>query len=230
MTRDEMHLMEIEKDAGLVPLTLYEKLATFEPGDRDALVLIDVQHSFMPGGALGVTGGDEIIAPIVDIAGLFDNLVLTQDWHPRGHSSFASSHPGKAPFDTFEAEYGTQVLWPDHCVAGSKGAEFALPEHIVNKAQLVIRKGFHPQIDSYSAFQENDQKTRTGLASYLEERGIKRIFLAGLATDYCVGFSALDARTSGIEVVLIQSACRGIASDSTFERMDEMAGAGVIIV
>jgi len=176
---------------------------------EDLLLIIDVQNDFCPGGALAVADGDAVVPVINRLSGLFDQVALTQDWHPAGHSSFASSHPGKAPFETTTMPYGPQTLWPDHCIQGTPGAAFhaALA---VNKAQLIIRKGFRPGIDSYSAFFENDKTTPTGLAGYSRERGMKRVFLVGLATDFCVHYSAMDARRLGFEAVVIDNACRGI--------------------
>jgi len=156
--------------------------------------------------------------------------VLAQDWHPAGHSSFASSHEGKAPFETTEMPYGEQVLWPDHCVQKSPGAEFGLPRDIQARAQSIIRKGYRPEIDSYSAFLENDQQTPTGLAGYMRERGFERAVFVGLALDFCVGFSALDARKLGFEAVVIEAGCRGIAQDSVDEMKAKMAAAGVTLV
>ena len=160
---------------------------------QSVLLVIDVQNDFCPGGALAVACGDQVIAPILKIAPLFQHIVLTQDWHPADHTSFASSHPGMQPYETIEMPYGPQTLWPDHCVQQTSGAEFHPDLHLPH-AQLILRKGFHPQIDSYSAFFENDRTTPTGLAGYLRERGLNRVFLCGLAYDYCVGYSALDAR------------------------------------
>ncbi|EAU46422.1 bifunctional nicotinamidase/pyrazinamidase [Salipiger bermudensis] len=174
-----------------------------------ALVVIDVQNDFCPGGALAVTGGDEIVAPINAMMAEFDAVILTQDWHPAGHSSFASQHPGKAPLEMTEMPYGPQVLWPDHCVQGSLGAAFH-PRLDTDRAELIIRKGFRPGIDSYSAFFENDHETPTGLEGYLRTRGIDRLTLVGLATDFCVNFSAVDAATLGFEVTVREAACRGI--------------------
>ncbi len=178
------------------------------PGD-DLLLVIDVQNDFCPGGALAVTDGNAVVPTINRIAKRFGHVVLTQDWHPAGHSSFASSHPGSAPFETIAMPYGQQTLWPDHCVQGTAGADFH-PDLSTVSAELVIRKGFRPEIDSYSAFYENDRQTPTGLAGYLRERGLKRIFLVGLATDYCVYYSAVDARRLGFDAVVIDSACRAI--------------------
>jgi len=193
----------------------------------DALLLIDVQNDFCPDGALSVPGGDAVLDPIHRIAPLFQHVLLTQDWHPAGHTSFASSHPGKQPFDQIAMPYGSQTLWPDHCVQGSPGAEFH-PALRLPQAELILRKGFRPQIDSYSAFFENDHTTPTGLAAYLRERGLSRVFLAGLAYDYCVGFSALDARRLGFPAFVLQDACRAIDLHGSAARMDsDFAQAGV---
>jgi nicotinamidase/pyrazinamidase len=188
------------------------EVATF--GDDDVLIAVDVQNDFCPGGALAVPRGDEVIAIVNSLAARFRNVVLTQDWHPRGHSSFASAHPGKNPFETVAASYGPQVLWPDHCVQGTPGAEFH-PELRATHAALVLRKGFHSAIDSYSAFYENDRKTPTGLTGYLRERGLTRLFLAGLAFDFCVRYSAEDARREGFDAFVIEDACRGIDLDGS---------------
>ncbi len=179
------------------------------PGDQDALIAVDVQNDFCPGGALAVPRGDEVVAIINDLARAFRHVVLTQDWHPRGHFSFASTHPGKAAFETVTASYGPQVLWPDHCVQDTPGAAFHEGLHIPH-ASLVVRKGLDRAIDSYSAFYENDRTTPTGLAGYLRERGIQRVFLAGLAFDFCVRYSAEDARRENFGVFVIEDACRGI--------------------
>ena len=179
-----------------------------------ALVVIDVQNDFCPGGALAVTGGDEIVAPINAMMAEFDAVILTQDWHPAGHSSFASQHPGKVPLEMTEMPYGPQVLWPDHCVQGSIGAAFH-PGLATDRAELIIRKGFRAGIDSYSAFFENDHETPTGLEGYLRTRGIERLTLVGLATDFCVNFSALDAARLGFEVTVHEAACRGIDLDGS---------------
>ncbi|MGJ5180858.1 bifunctional nicotinamidase/pyrazinamidase [Bradyrhizobium oligotrophicum] len=177
--------------------------------NEDALLVIDVQNDFCPGGALAVADGDAVVPVINRLSGLFEHIVLTQDWHPAGHSSFASSHPGQAPFECVTMPYGPQTLWPDHCIQGTKGAAFHA-DLATDKAQLIIRKGFRPAIDSYSAFFENDRATPTGLAGYLRERGLKRVFLVGLATDFCVHYSAVDARRLGFAAVVIDDACRGI--------------------
>jgi nicotinamidase/pyrazinamidase len=193
----------------------------------DALLVIDVQNCFIPGGSLAVKGGDEIVPLINQIAKVFENVVITQDWHTADHVSFASSHPGKKPFEMVKLGYGDQVLWPDHCVQGTEGAavhkDLSIPH-----AQLVIRKGFHKDVDSYSAFLEADRKTETGLAGYLKGRGIKRVFLVGLATDYCVAWSALDARRFGFEAAVIEDACRGIDLDGSIAKAwADMKEAGV---
>jgi nicotinamidase/pyrazinamidase len=178
-------------------------------GPSDVLIVVDVQNDFCPGGRLAVPRGDEVVAPINRLAAKFAHLVLTQDWHPPGHLSFASSHPGRQPFESIAMPYGAQVLWPDHCVQGTPGAAFHAALDIPHAA-LVIRKGFRRAIDSYSAFHENDRTTPTGLAGYLHERGLRRAFLAGLAFDFCVRYSAEDAVSHGLEAVVIADACRGI--------------------
>jgi nicotinamidase/pyrazinamidase len=183
-------------------------------GSSDVLIVVDVQNDFCPGGRLAVPGGDEVVMPINALAANFAHLVLTQDWHPAGHHSFASSHPGRAPFETVAAAYGPQMLWPDHCVQGSAGAAFH-PALDVPHAALVLRKGLRREIDSYSAFYENDRTTPTGLAGYLRERGLARVFLAGLAFDFCVRWSAEDARSLGFEAIVIDDACRGIDLDGS---------------
>jgi nicotinamidase/pyrazinamidase len=177
--------------------------------DRDVLLVVDVQNDFCPGGNLAVPHGDEVVPLINQLAARFAHVVLTQDWHPPGHLSFASSHPGKQPFETIEVAYGEQVLWPDHCVQGTPGAAFR-QDLDVPHAELVLRKGYHRAIDSYSAFYENDKKTHTGLAGYLRERGLTRVFVAGLAFDFCVRFSCEDARREGFETLVVEDACRGI--------------------
>lgn len=194
-----------------------------------ALVVIDMQYDFCPGGALAVAGGDEIIPAINRLIAAHEHVVLTQDWHPAGHSSFASSHPGKAPFDMIEMPYGPQTLWPDHCIQGTRGAEFheALEW---TKAELVIRKGFRKGIDSYSAFFENDHETPTGLGGYLRERGISEVVLCGLATDFCVAFSAIDAARCGLSTTVVLEASRGIDLGGSMAAMTEkMRGRGVTL-
>ena len=191
------------------------------------LIVVDAQNDFMPGGALAVPRGDEVVPVINRLAARFDNVVLTQDWHPRGHASFASSHPGRKPFETIELAYGTQVLWPDHCVQGTAGAAIHSALEI-QKAQLVIRKGHHLGIDSYSAFLEADRETATGLKGYLKERKIKQLFVCGLATDFCVAWTALDARATGFDTSVIEDACRAIDLEGSLGRAwSEMARAGV---
>jgi nicotinamidase/pyrazinamidase len=185
----------------------------------DVLIVIDVQNDFCPGGQLAVPRGDEVIAPIRRIAPHFAHIVLTQDWHPANHASFAASHPGKQPFDSIDLAYGAQTLWPAHCVQGTPGAEFH-PALQLPQAELILRKGFRPQIDSYSAFFENDRATPTGLAGYLRERGFTRAFFAGLAYDFCVGYSAIDARRFGFEAVVLCDACRAIDLNGTVAQIE----------
>jgi len=180
--------------------------------DSDVLIVVDVQNDFCPGGALAVPRGDEVVPLVNRLGAAFRNVVVTQDWHPRGHLSFASTHPGRRPFETVAAPYGPQVLWPDHCVQGTPGAEFHRALDIPH-AGLILRKGNNTAIDSYSAFRENDRTTPTGLSGYLRERGVRRIFLAGLAFDFCVRYSAEDARREGFGVFVIEDACRGIDVD-----------------
>ncbi|ATU90990.1 bifunctional nicotinamidase/pyrazinamidase [Phyllobacterium zundukense] len=197
---------------------------------KDALIVIDVQNDFCPGGALGVDGGDEIVPIINKLIMRFDHVILTQDWHSAGHSSFASSHPGNAPFETIMMPYGEQTLWPDHCIRGTAGADF---HHDLQwtKAELVIRKGFRPHVDSYSAFFENDHTTPTGLAGYLREREITNVTFAGLATDYCVAYSALDAIENGFAADVLLDACRGINLGGSLAAMiTKMRKAGVTLV
>ncbi len=194
-----------------------------------ALLVIDVQNDFCPGGALAVPDGDAIVPGINTLMDDFDAVILTQDWHPAGHSSFASSHDGKSPYDMVEMPYGPQVLWPDHCVQGSAGAAFHLSLR-TERADLIIRKGYNPQIDSYSAFFENDQKTPTGLEGYLRTRGIDSLVLVGLATDFCVNFSAVDAAKLGFSVHVRQDLCRAIdLNGSLAAAQDGMARAGVTL-
>ena len=198
------------------------------PTPHDVLLVVDVQNDFCPGGALAVPEGDAVIPIIQRIAPLFQHVILTQDWHPEGHSSFASSHPGHQPFQTIQMPYGLQTLWPDHCIQGTPGAEFHPALHLP-QAELILRKGFRPQVDSYSAFFENDHTTPTGLDGYLRERGFRRIFLVGLAYDYCVGYSALDARRLGFEAIVLTDACRAINLAGSAARIQaDFAQAGVI--
>lgn len=194
----------------------------------EALIVIDVQNDFCPGGSLAVAGGDEIIAQINDLMDEFETVVLTQDWHPAAHSSFAANHPGAAPFSLTEMPYGPQVLWPVHCVQGTGGAAFH-PGLRTDPAQMVLRKGFRPQIDSYSAFFENDHTTPTGLEGYLRTRGVTQVTLVGLATDYCVAYSALDAARLGFAATILESACRAIdLNGSLAEARSNTLSAGVI--
>src|SRR6516165_4818813 len=178
-------------------------------GGKDVLLVVDVQNDFCSGGRLAVPRGEEVVPVINELAKAFKHVVLTQDWHPGGHHSFASSHPGKKPYETVELAYGTQILWPDHCVQDTDGAKLH-GELRIPHAELVLRKGYHREIDSYSAFYENDRKTHTGLTGYLRERGFERVFIAGLAFDFCVRFSAEDAKREGFEPIVIEDACRGI--------------------
>ena len=198
-----------------------------KPGAKDALIVVDVQNDFCPGGRLAVQKGDEVVPLVNALANHFANVVLTQDWHPPGHQSFATSHPGRKPFDSIRLPYGEQVLWPDHCVQGSDGA--ALHKDLsVPQAQLLIRKGYNKDVDSYSAFLEADRKTRTGLEGYLEERGIKRVFVCGLATDFCVAWTALDARKLGFAAAVIEDACRAIDNQGSLAAAwEKMKKAGV---
>ncbi|ADO43925.1 bifunctional nicotinamidase/pyrazinamidase [Ketogulonicigenium vulgare] len=197
--------------------------------ENEALIVIDVQNDFCPGGALAVAGGDQIVAGINDLMAQFQTVVLTQDWHPAGHSSFASSHAGQSPYSVIDMPYGPQVLWPDHCVQGTGGADFH-PALNVHAAHLVIRKGFRPGIDSYSAFFENDHSTVTGLDGYLRARGITRVTLVGLATDFCVNYSAVDAARLGYAVSVDTGLSRGIdLNGSLADALETMAEAGVVI-
>ena len=198
--------------------------------DSVCLLIIDVQNDFCPGGALAVPDGDEVVEVTNRLGRNFTHRVLTQDWHPAGHLSFASSHPGRAPMETTTLPYGEQVLWPDHCVQGTRGAEFH-SELEVDGSELILRKGFRPEVDSYSAFFENDRTTPTGLGAYFRERGFGRLYLCGLATDFCVGYSALDARRAEFEVAVVEDACRGIdVAGSLACAWREMEAAGVEIV
>jgi nicotinamidase/pyrazinamidase len=198
--------------------------------DRDILVIVDLQMDFCPGGALAVPQGDQIVPLVNRLAAEFAHVVLTQDWHPRGHSSFASSHSARQPFDTIDLSYGQQILWPDHCVQGTAGAAFH-PDLDVPHAELVLRKGFRTAIDSYSAFFENDRRTPTGLVGYLKERRFERVTLCGLATDFCVFYSAIDGRQAGFEVTVVTGACRGIDIDGSLSQaMRAMNEAGVTLL
>ena len=192
-----------------------------------ALIVIDLQIDFCPGGALAVDGGDEVVAPVNALMDGVDAVILTQDWHPADHASFADTHPGAQPFSQMQMPYGPQVLWPRHCVIGSEGAAFH-PGLATDRADLILRKGFRPGIDSYSAFFENDHATPTGLAGYLRERGIDQLTLAGLALDFCVAWSAMDAARLGFQVQVIQAACRAIDTEGSLQAaQDGMRRAGV---
>jgi nicotinamidase/pyrazinamidase len=194
-----------------------------------ALIVIDMQNDFCPGGALAVAGGDEIVAPINALMDRFQTVILTQDWHPASHASFAESHPDAAPFSLIQMPYGPQVLWPRHCVIGTSGADFH-PRLDVSRADMIIRKGFRPRIDSYSAFFENDHATPTGLDGYLRSRGITAVTLVGLATDYCVAYSALDAAGLGYKATVLEGACRAIdLNGSLAEAQAKMRAAGVAL-
>ena len=198
--------------------------------DGQALIVVDVQNDFCPGGALAVTGGDEIVPLVNRLINEFDHVVLTQDWHPAGHSSFASVHPGKAPFESITVSYGRQTLWPDHCVQATQGADFH-PGLEWTKAEMIVRKGFRPAIDSYSAFLENDWATPTGLAGYLRERGIGSVTLCGLATDFCVSYSAIDAMRLGFRATVRLDACRAIdLGGSLKEQLSQMRDEGVTLL
>ena len=195
---------------GVTGLPLVARAADkIKPGSASALIVVDVQNCFVTNGTLPVPKGEEVVPVINRIAPAFENVVLTQDWHTRGHASFASTHAGKKPFETTKLSYGTQVLWPDHCVQGTDDA--ALHKDLkIPQAQVIVRKGYHKDVDSYSAFEEADRKTPTGLAGYLKQRGIKTVFVSGLATDFCVAWTAMDARKLGFDTYVIEDAARGI--------------------
>jgi nicotinamidase/pyrazinamidase len=199
------------------------------PSETDALLAIDIQNDFCRGGALAVPQGDDIVPIVNRLQNRFATVVLTQDWHPADHTSFAAQHPGRNAFETVTVAYGDQVLWPDHCVQGTDGAAFH-PALDQDRAHLVIRKGFRPAVDSYSAFFENDRTTPTGLSGYLRERGIDRVFLTGLATDVCVRFSAMDARNHGFDTILIADACRGLDKGGVNSAVTAMKEAGVRVI
>ena len=197
------------------------------PGPKAVLIVVDVQNCFVDGGTLPVKGGAEVVPVINKLAGAFDNIVVTQDWHTAGHTSFASAHAGKKPFDSVKLKYGTQVLWPDHCVQGTEDAALVNGLRLPT-AQLILRKGFHPEVDSYSAFEEADRKTRTGLRGYLQERGITSVYVTGLATDFCVAWTALDARAAGFATYVIEDATRAIdLNGSLAAAWRQMAAKGV---
>jgi nicotinamidase/pyrazinamidase len=195
--------------------------------EQEVLLVVDVQNDFCPGGALAVAQGNAVVAPINNLIADFTHLVLTQDWHPPGHRSFASAHPGRKPFERIEMPYGPQTLWPDHCVQDTPGAAFHAGLHIA-KAELILRKGFRRDVDSYSVFFENDKRTATGLGGYLQERRLRHVHLAGLATDYCVAWSALDARNLGFDVTVHLAACRAIDHEGSYaSALARMREAGV---
>jgi nicotinamidase/pyrazinamidase len=198
-----------------------------DPGERDVLIVTDPQRDFCPGGALAVPEGDRIMPAINRLARRFAHVVITQDWHPPGHMSFASAHAGKQPFETIDVAYGPQTLWPDHCVQNTPGASFH-PALDIPHAELVIRKGYHAGIDSYSAFRENDRMTRTGLDGYLKARGFTKLTFCGLALDYCVAWSAIDARQAGFDVAVVVEATAAIDLDGSRKRMlTEMRQGGI---
>lgn len=205
------NLLKAMYGTGLLAATTSPSFAAgkIKPDGKSALIVVDVQNCFVTGGTLPVKGGEEVVPVINKLAGAFENIVVTQDWHTKGHASFASTHAGKKPFETKKLAYGNQVLWPDHCVQGTEDAalhkDLALPT-----AQVIVRKGYHQGVDSYSAFTEADGKTPTGLGGYLKQRGIKRVFVTGLATDFCVAWTAMDARKAGFEVYVIEDATRAI--------------------
>ncbi len=200
------------------------------PTAGDVLLVIDVQNDFCPGGNLAIAGGDEVVPVINRLGQRFAHVVLTQDWHPAAHQSFASRHPGKQPFEMIDVAYGPQVLWPDHCVQGTNGAEFHADLDLPH-AEMIIRKGFRADIDSYSAFRENNKKTQTGLAGYLAERGLNRAFLVGLAYDVCVRFSAEDAKAAGLETFVVRDACRSVDLDGSHAAAEAaLAEAGIPVI
>ncbi len=201
--------------------------ASIKIDDASALLVIDVQNCFLPGGSLAVKDGDQVVPIINRLAKGFTNVVMTQDWHTAGHVSFASSHSGKKPFETVDLPYGKQVLWPDHCVQGTDGASLS-KDLSISQAELIIRKGYHKEVDSYSAFTEADGKTTTGLAAYLKARKLQKLFIAGLATDFCVAWTAMDARKAGFEAYVIEDACRGIDTQGSLAKAwADMTKAGV---
>ena len=229
MTTDRRKLLAAMGALGAVGVMAPWAMAAskIKPGSKSVLIAVDVQNCFVEGGTLPVAKGSEVVPVINRISTAFENIVVTQDWHTKGHASFASAYEGKKPFETTKLTYGTQVLWPDHCVQGTKDAELhkdlSLPS-----AQLIIRKGYHPKVDSYSAFMEADAKTATGLSGYLKQRGIKTVFVTGLATDFCVAWTAIDARAAGFEVYVVEDACRAIdLNGSLAAAWKNMAAKGV---
>jgi len=232
-----LHLQRREVLIGLASVTLAQVVFgrtgallaadKIKPTASSALIVVDVQNCFLPGGSLAVKEGDQVIPVINRIAKGFDNVVMTQDWHTPHHISFASTHEGKKPFEMIKLAYGNQVLWPDHCVQGTEGAQISKDINIPH-AELVIRKGYHNEVDSYSAFLEADKETRTGLGGYLKERGIDTVFITGLATDFCVAWTAVDARHAGLTVYVVEDACRGIdVGGSLAKAWTDMTEAGV---
>ena len=229
MTTDRRKLLAAMGALGAVGVMAPWAMAAskIKPGSKSVLIAVDVQNCFVEGGTLPVAKGSEVVPVINRISTAFENIVVTQDWHTKGHASFASAYDGKKPFETTKLSYGTQVLWPDHCVQGTKDAELhkdlSLPS-----AQLIIRKGYHPKVDSYSAFMEADAKTATGLSGYFKQRGIKTVFVTGLATDFCVAWTAMDARAAGFEVYVVEDACRAIdLNGSLAAAWKNMAAKGV---
>jgi nicotinamidase/pyrazinamidase len=229
MTTDRRKLLAAMGALGAVGVMAPWAMAAskIKPGSKSVLIAVDVQNCFVEGGTLPVAKGSEVVPVINRISTAFENIVVTQDWHTKGHASFASAYDGKKPFETTKLSYGTQVLWPDHCVQGTKDAELhkdlSLPS-----AQLIIRKGYHPKVDSYSAFMEADAKTATGLSGYMKQRGIKTVFVTGLATDFCVAWTAIDARAAGFEVYVVEDACRAIdLNGSLAAAWKNMAAKGV---
>jgi nicotinamidase/pyrazinamidase len=232
-----LHLQRRDLLIGLASVTLAQAVFgrtgallaadKIKPTASSALIVVDVQNCFLPGGSLAVKEGDQVVPVINRIAKGFENVVMTQDWHTPHHISFASTHPGKKPFEVIKLPYGNQVLWPDHCVEGTEGAQIA--KHIdIPQAELIIRKGYHNEVDSYSAFLEADKETRTGLGGYLKERGIDTVFVTGLATDFCVAWTAIDARHAGLTTYVVEDACRGIdVGGSLAKAWAAMAEAGV---
>ena len=232
-----LHLQRREVLVGLASVTLAQVVFgrtdallaadKIKPTASSALIVVDVQNCFLPGGSLAVKEGDQVIPVINRIAKAFENVVMTQDWHTPHHISFASTHEGKKPFEMIKLAYGNQVLWPDHCVQGTEGAQIAKDINIP-QAELIIRKGYHNEVDSYSAFLEADKETRTGLGGYLKERGIDTVFITGLATDFCVAWTAVDARHAGLTVYVVEDACRGIdVGGSLAKAWTDMTEAGV---
>jgi nicotinamidase/pyrazinamidase len=227
LSRREMVRGLAAASALLLPLRMAQAASKIALDEKCVLIVVDVQNCFLPGGSLAVKDGEQVIPVINSLAKSFANVVLTQDWHTPGHVSFASTHDGKKPFEVIKLPYGDQVLWPDHCVQGTQGAAISA-DISIPQAELIVRKGYHKTIDSYSAFYEADHKTPTGLAGYLKQRKLNRVFVTGLATDFCVGWTAIDARRSGFETYVVEDACRGIdVQGSLAKSWAAMAKAGV---